>query len=371
MAGIYKRKGIWYIDFRYNGKRIRKRASRDKRTAEKILHNTIVKLEQGDVGIIKDSMSLFSFIDEYLVYSANNKKESSYTRDKNAFKHIKKYFGNIKLKNITSHMVEKYKEKRITDGAKPNTINIELRTLKALLNKAIQWRFLTVNPVKNVKPLPVMKNSRIRFLSRLEISKILTDKLIDRCFRTLILLFLYTGLRLSEALHLTWEDLDFRRDILQVQPKSNWTPKDYECREIPIHPVLKDALLKLKRKNGTDLVFPPPQGGKYWKDAIKRKFKRLLKRLGIKNASIHTLRHTFASYLVMAGVDIVTVKELMGHSSISTTMKYAHLAPGHLKGAISHLQYGIGVDNLGNFLQSMDTKTDTNFFQKIDLNVHS
>jgi len=365
MAKIFKRKGVWYMDFYYNGKRIRRKASRDKRTAEQILHNTIVKLEQGEGGIIQDSVLLFHFIDEYLVYSANNKKESSCTRDKNAFMHIKKYFGNIKLKNITSLMVEKYKERRIADGAKPNTINIEIRTLKAMLNKALQWKFLTGgNPVRNVKFLSVMKNTRLRYLKKSEIFKILNDKIIDRRFRTLILVFLYTGLRLSENLNTKWENnIDLKRGVLKVLDTEDWQPKDYECREIPLHPVLETALLQLRRKGSKGLLFPPPRGGKYWKDAVKRKFKRLLKRLGINNASIHTLRHTFASYLVMAGVDIVTVKELMGHSNISTTMKYAHLAPEHLKGAISQLQYGIVAEPPGSIPQEQVTKVDTNFFR--------
>jgi len=215
--------------------------------------------------------------------------------------------------------------------------------LKALLNKAVQWGLLLKNPCKGVKMLPNMKNARIRYFIPEELQKIFSDKTVDDNFKTLLFTLLYTGIRLDEALHLSWGDIDFQREILKIQEKEDWTPKDYERREIPIHPFLKDALLKLRETSTQEYLFTSPQSGKYYRHNVIKRFKRLLKRVNIKNASIHTFRHTFASYLVMSGVDIVTVKELLGHSSITTTMKYAHLAPDYLKNAIYRLKFEINI----------------------------
>jgi len=130
MARIFKRGNVWYnvwyIDFYHNGKRIRKRASRDKKTALRILYNTIVKIEQNESGLVNQDASLFNFIKEYLnKYALYNKKPSTLKRDKQAFEHLKDYFGNIKLKNITPQLIEGYKEKRLKEKANPATVNLE------------------------------------------------------------------------------------------------------------------------------------------------------------------------------------------------------------------------------------------------------
>jgi len=73
--------------------------------------------------------------------------------------------------------------------------------------------------------------------------------------------------------------------------------------------------------------------------SLSIRFKRACKKAGIENACLHTLRHTFASHLVMSGVDIMTLSKLLGHSSITMTEKYAHLAQDHLRGAVEKLKF--------------------------------
>lgn len=96
---------------------------------------------------------------------------------------------------------------------------------------------------------------------------------------------------------------------------------------------LVKTLKKLKRTN--ELIFPSKDGKPY--NQIKRSFKTALKNAGITDFRFHDLRHTFASNLVMAGVDLATVKDLLGHKSIKMTMRYAHLSPGHRQKAVSAL----------------------------------
>jgi integrase len=149
---------------------------------------------------------------------------------------------------------------------------------------------------------------------------------------------LYTGLRRDELTHLAWADLDFSRRILTVQAKEGWRPKDNEVRHIPMAPRLHDLLRSLPRKDSL-WVFSTIHGGPHLGHILSRDFRKLARACGVKGASLHTLRHTFASHLVMNGTDIYTVQKLLGHSSIKTTEIYAHLAPDFLKAAVARLDY--------------------------------
>ena len=112
--------------------------------------------------------------------------------------------------------------------------------------------------------------------------------------------------------------------------------KTGNTREIPIGDALLSLLKKLPRRS--EYVFVNTQGRKYQYHLTER-VKRLGKRIGLPNLTLHTLRHTFISHLVMSGVDLVTVKEFAGHADIKTTMRYAHLAPEHLRKSIGKLPY--------------------------------
>ena len=110
-------------------------------------------------------------------------------------------------------------------------------------------------------------------------------------------------------------------------------------REVPINSVLYQALLFLREKTGDCYVFGNREGRPY--GDITKSFKSALKRAGIKNFRFHDLRHTFASYLVMSGADLKTMQELLGHRSITMTLRYAHFSPGHKRRAVERLCSGM------------------------------
>ena len=112
--------------------------------------------------------------------------------------------------------------------------------------------------------------------------------------------------------------------------------KNGDRREIPINATLKGILRDLTRRIDVPYVFYDRATGKPYKD-VKRSFKTACRRAGIKDFHFHDLRHTFASHLVMAGVDITTVKELLGHKTLTMTLRYAHLAPSHKVKAVDIL----------------------------------
>jgi len=149
-------------------------------------------------------------------------------------------------------------------------------------------------------------------------------------------------MRKSELKYLDWSDIDFGRRKIKIRRKADWQPKTGE-REVPMNDRLYELLMDMKEQNDSGLqsiyVFPHKDGGRI-RMKLREKMIEIAKRAGIKDLTKpHTLRHTFASHLVMQGVDLPTVKKLMGHSDIQTTMIYAHLAADHLADAVNKLSF--------------------------------
>ena len=163
-------------------------------------------------------------------------------------------------------------------------------------------------------------------------------KAADERLKPILETFLHTGLRRDELIHLTWADIDFKNKVLSVQAKDGWHPKDYEVRHIPMTDRLIKVLQAHPKRDGS-YIFRNGGGHILDGNVLSRDFRVLFRRCGIKNASVHILRHTFARHLVMNGADIYTVQKLLGHSSIKTTEIYAHLAPDYLRSAIQKLEY--------------------------------
>jgi integrase len=140
-------------------------------------------------------------------------------------------------------------------------------------------------------------------------------------------------MRASEQFSLKWSQVDLERKILTL-PKT----KNGAVRHIPINSVAASAFAGLRAKgNGSEDVFPSKRKDGAALVSARGWFKPALRDAGIKSFTWHCLRHTFASRLVMAGVDIRTVGELLGHKTLAMTMRYAHLAPAHNAAAVDKL----------------------------------
>jgi integrase len=247
-----------------------------------------------------------------------------------ALKALKPFFGGYRLADISPFLLEKYKRSRKEQGRSEVTINRELALLKNLFTMAIKWGKASENPVKQVR-LFREDNGRTRFLTEEEEARLLAC--CSPYLRPIVITALHTGFRKSELLSLTWADVDFRRQTIAVRAAY---AKNGEARSVPMTVVLTETL-KASRINAapTAPVFLTPKGQPY-RD-ISRAFGTAVRRAVITDFTFHDLRHTFASHLVMGGVDLTTVKELMGHKHIAMTLRYAHLAPGHKRSAIAVL----------------------------------
>jgi len=260
----------------------------------------------------------------YLDYSKTNKR--SWTRDRTSIGSLKAFFNGKYLYEITPLLIERYKKKRI-DEVSPATLNRELACLKHMFTKAIEWEKVDYNPVKRVKLLRE-DNARLRYLTCDEV-----QRLYENCadhLKPIVLAALYTGMRQGEILKLKWEDVDLEQKIIFVK-----NTKNNEVREIPLNNLLTSTLKNIKFRS--PYVFCDKDGRPY--GSVRKSFENALKKAAIQDFCFHDLRHTFASHLVMSGVDLMTVKELLGHKTIKMTLRYAHLSPSHKRRAIESLEY--------------------------------
>jgi len=328
---LYKRKNIWYLDFTIEGKRIRKAVGTSKKEAQQALDIAKGKVLSGkfDIREFDPSITLQELADLYIPYAKANKK--SWERDLTSLRSLLPVFGEKMLKDITPFDVEKYKLDR-KERVTPATVNRELALIKHMFNLAIKWKRAFNNPVKEVK-LFKENNKRRRFLTQEEI-----DKLIGCCqpqLKPLVITALTTGMRKSEILNLKWQDVDFGTNLITIKDS-----KGGESRQIPINDTLREILFEIKKESQHEHVFLNIHGEPY-KD-FRTAFKKAKNGAALKDFTFHDLRHTFASHLVMANVNLKTVQELLGHKSMQMTMRYSHLSEEYKGRAVNILSRRIG-----------------------------
>ena len=327
-CGVGLAKQVWRIDYYVEGIRKCEVVGTNKRFAEEVMAKRKVQLKEGRFFDIKKEKchSLKEVASDFLDYSKNNKK--SYWRDVIIVNHLLNFFKDKRLEHITPVFIERYKAKRLNDDRrKPATVNREIACLKCIFNWAIKNGKADVNPMRQVKLLKE-NNTRLRFLSQEEIVQ-LKNNCPER-IQQIVETALMTGMRRGEILNLKKEDVNLRQNIIVIK-----NSKSGKLREIPICSALRKIIVECLNSSKNEYVFCSKLGLPY--KNFSTGFKRIIKNSGIKDFSFHDLRHTAASYLVMAGIDIVTVKDILGHSSINMTLRYTHLSPVHKREAMEVL----------------------------------
>lgn len=333
--GVFKRAGstTWHCEFVVDGERIRAATGatrkRDAETFERQLRQRIY--EQRVLGGIEEmtlGVAAKRFDRTVMVPRGN---EASAARDRYAIKRIVEGFGeHTLLSSITARQIARFRDDLLDEGKKPATANRYLAILRSILNTAKrEWGALAVVPAIKLLPL---NNKRYRFLSQEEEARLLP--VCSPHLRDLVIFLLDTGARKSEALGLTWDDVDLDRKprpIVRFMDTKNNQP-----RSVPLTNRV-EALLRGLRGDGKPArrwVFT--YDGTRWRQPHGT-WKTACKNAGLSDVVMHDLRHTFASRLVMRGVPLMHVSKLLGHADIRMTMRYAHLAPESLDGAIDAL----------------------------------
>ena len=261
--------------------------------------------------------------------------------------------------------VERIKAKRLKAGRLPATVNRDLDRIRGALSRAVDWGMLAEHPLRTVKRAKGADNSRVRYLTSAEDKRLrkalaareserrasrerhnawhaargsdghpqwpedgFTDHLVP-----MVLLAMNTGLRRGELFGLEWSDVNLPGKLLTVAAGN---AKSRKARHIPLNAEALDVLKRWKKQHGgAGLVFPSGSGARF--DNINKSWAGLVEAADLVDFRFHDLRHSFASRLVMAGVDLNTVRELLGHADIAMTLRYAHLAPDKLAEAVARL----------------------------------
>lgn len=330
---LYQRGKSWYYDFQYRGERYAGCVGPVSKTvAKEILAKKKAEAVEGRYALPskKPSPLFAAMAEDYLTYYQANRRPRSVERHQMALKALQPVFAGKRLTDITPFLIEKYKRLRKDAGRSEVTINRELACLKNLFTMAMQWGKASTNPVSQVRFFRE-ENGRTRFLTDAEEAALLTA--CNPSLHPLVLAALHTGFRKSELLSLTWQDIDFQHGMMTVQASY---AKNGETRSIPMTATVTAALQTLRRDDTpTTPVFLTHHGTPYHHTA--KVFNAACRRAGLDDVTFHDLRHTFASRLVMAGIDVPTVQALLGHKTIAMTMRYAHLSPGHKRTAIAVL----------------------------------
>ncbi len=277
------------------------------------------------------------FAEEFMAtYSeANNKPSEVHSKRTILKNHLLPAFGGVKLDVIQPREIEAYKSGKLKAGLAPKTVNNQLTVLRRILSLAAEWGLLTHTPPMKWLKVP---DPEFDFLDFEEAVRL--EKGAEGDWAAMITVGLTTGLRQGELLALRWEDVDLVSGRLVVRRAVArgvvGTPKSGKSREIPLN---DKALLALKRQRHLrgELVFCDEAGRMLRKSVCKWPLWTACRRAGLRRIGWHTLRHTFASHLVMRRAPIKAVQELLGHSTIEMTMRYAHLSPDVRKDAVKLL----------------------------------
>jgi integrase len=301
--------------------------------------------------------TLRAFIDEH--YKPRIEHQKSGERGAERILTVYESWADKPISDLNPWVIEKHRAQRLKAGIAAGTVNRDLAALKAALAKGVGWKVIDAHPLSGVK-LRKVENERIRFLddaeeSRLRAALAKRDRegiagrarankwraargydllpalpvggFVDHV-APMVLVALNVGLRRGELTALDWSDVDLAAKRLLVRAAA---AKSGKPRHVPLNAEARDVLTRWNAQgSGEGRVFNGVRD-------IKGAWLALMKQAAIEGFHFHDLRHAFASNLVMAKVDLNTVRELLGHADMKMTLRYAHLADEHKAAAVELL----------------------------------
>jgi len=306
-------------------------------------------LQRGDYAGLLESrqkrhMTMREFMEEFRASYTGWKRDpagrDTFVRNESLLANIEIEFGDLPLSVIGTGDIQRWLGRLLNEGSpqaekagrkkKPlsrASVNRHRSCLSTLLRVAVEWGLLYRNPVRDV---PMLKEEQKipEGLSPTEVEKLMVVLRPHDKFATLM--FLYTGMREQELFSLRWQDIDFHHRQIVVRKS-----KPGEFRVIPMTPQVEEALLTWRAHSSTEHVFMKADGSRMTN--IKKPLREAARRAGIPHVHQHRLRHTFATALRELGVPLDRIQELLGHKSITMTMRYAKATPTQLEGAMATL----------------------------------
>lgn len=315
----------WFYDFWHLGKRYRKRFDSRK---EALIAESVRRLSL-NCNPNQDEDLTFSIAAQLFFENHSRPTKEVWKDDEDKIEYLNGLFGDKKLKDFTSFDIQYMRNKLQEKGLNSATTDKYHSLIKTIFNKMKEWKkFVGDNPACDVK-LERAPHAHIRFATQAEL-KLLEENIKNKSIFPYYLIALHTGMRRSEICNMRWGNINIMtRDIFVPISKSG------EARHIPMNDVIYDLFTRLygSGKDPQSKVLDTLSPG-----YISHWFKRICKKLKIQDFRFHDLRHTFASHLMMAGVNIHAISRWLGHSTtVMTEKNYAHLAPNFQKEGIQQL----------------------------------
>ncbi|MHB8853119.1 MAG: tyrosine-type recombinase/integrase [Ignavibacteriaceae bacterium] len=284
----------------------------------------------------KEAVTLRVFMEEYKLLIQQNRSKNYFNSVVISFDHLIKYFkpqraiNSISLRDAESFITQL--QQNIKKG-----YPVYYRTLKAAFNKAKDWGYVKENYFTRIK-LPRRQKLAPAFINNDQLTTI-NSKIDNEIVRDVVVIGFYTGMRLNEIVNLKWKNVNLTTRTITVGDEE-FVTKGKNQRFIPISDEALQIFLKIQKSIFTnkkiyEYVFCKNNGDKFTGDYFSKRFKRACNAAGMdKGIHFHSLRHSFASNLAQQSVSLYVIKELLGHSSISTTEIYSHLNLDTLREAI-------------------------------------
>jgi len=357
-----------YIDVRFKRYRYRKKSPENSRAGAKAYEALVTRQLLKEIDPFKQEeekvvINFETFAWEWVEkYVRVNSKPSGVAGKTSILKnHLNPFFGKMKLDSISSFKVEEYKAYAQSKGLQNKTINGHISALSTCLTYAIEWGRIEESDKPRIKrlKLPTLEFDFLTF----DESEVLIDKA-DEQWKDMIIFALHTGMRYGEIRAIEWTDVNWEKKVLTVKRSiyrsTLGNTKSDKIRYIPISPTLYSILSSQKKARG--YIFANPDGSFLEEDKPRRALRKLVdstefSRSNGRRIAWHALRHTFASHLAMKGAPLSAIQQLLGHSSITTTMRYSHLSASTLEDTVGLLGDNNSGQYMGNELETVKKLT--------------
>jgi integrase len=346
---LYKRQNhVYYIGYYHDGRRHWKSTGATTRPeALKALTNFQKLLNKRPRCVI-----LQQFIRDFLAFALSNYSAKTYELYERCLDRFSRLAGSIAVKEVTAEHIDRYKTKRLKEltpeytGSKtekklkpisPVTVNIELRALRAAFKTAKRWKMIDWDPFDGVTFATVPEQAPV-FFTVADFQKFI-NCIGALWFKEVVLFAVLTGMRRGEIVNLRWQDVDLSRRVIFIQSSPTFKTKAGRRRTVPMSDSVLYLLTSKQGKSRSEFVFTLNDEpiSDVW---VTHLFKKCVRRCKLSNRRLHfhSLRHTFASWLVQKGATLYEVQRLLGHTSSKVTEVYSHLQPEQLHSTVNRIQ---------------------------------
>lgn len=341
IMSIRKIDSSFWVDFRFDGKRYRKRCPENShmgaRAYEAVLRKRLARGEPIDRMETPAEYAFEEFVPHWFetYVKTNNKPSEQKTKQVVLRVHLLPWFGKKKLSAINAEQIERYKASRLLRYLSAKTINNHLTILRTCLSSAVEWGQLKNLPkVSLLNTIPPDRD----FLT-VEEGVRLVNATDDPMWNTMILLALRTGMRFGEMCGLEWVNVNMELEVITVRRSIVdgvvSSPKNHQQRFVPFPRSVAEALRRLPKRG--ELVFSRVDGQPLSHRIAERAIHRACAAAGLRRVGWHTLRHSCASQLGMLRGSLLEAQRLLGHSTLEMTERYTHIVPALLHQAVSDL----------------------------------